>query len=1213
MNSKRLGGWVGTIALTLTFLAGAANAFAQVTGTITGSVGDNVGVVPGVTVTATETTLGVNRNTTTNENGLFRLLSLPPGTYTIKVEMDGFKPVTMNDIRLSSAEIRDLGKLTLAAGGVSESVTITAEVTPVQTATSSRAQTLTGDTLTTIQVKGRDLFGLLRTLPGVMDPNQNRDFTSWTSANNVSINGATTQSKSVVVDGFAANDEGGCGTAYVNPNIDAVGEVQVIANGFTAENGRNTGGLIQITTKSGTNQLKGSAWYNGRRDQFNSNDFFRKKNGNPKPFYAVNISGYSVGGPVVIPGAIDSRSSTRKLYFFASQEFTDDKRPSTQTRTNLPTALERTGNFSDTRLSTTSDNGKVQPIIDPNTGIAFPGNIIPANRINPLGQAMLNLLPLPNGILTTVAADVWKSNDLQDTTPLHDRKNFVARVDAVITQNMRGSVKWLQDSDNSITFNALAPGLGQINNYVPGKVVTGALSQVLGAAMVNEINVGFGYNRWGHKIERGGGLDFANYTSRYQQNIGIFPARIEPFGAYGDPQLSLNQRDEYPYLPDMLYSGGDRAGLASYRPTGGNGPLPKLNISERISAQDDLSITKGRHNLKFGIYTEYSIKTEPGSSGYAGVYNFGHDATNPLSTGNGYANALLGNFTSYSELSNRVDASRRHWQTDGYAQDSWRVNSRLTLDYGLRFTHSGSIYEVRHQNSAFDPTQWSAANAPLLYLPVCSTGVPGNQTCSSANRRAIDPRNPGVLLPQYLTGNLVPGTGSINNGIIYDGLPGKKQGWYFDLPYLVAAPRVGMAWDINGDGKSALRASTGIFYNFPRASDTYRFTRGPDISLNRTINNSNFDDILAAAAAGTGFNSQPATSNLANPGIKLETSYQANVAYQRDIGFSTVAEVAYVGNFGRNGQRRQTINNVPLYAFGGPKYQFNVDAVNANFARQPYPGVGNIEKYATNEVSLNYNAMQVSVQRRLSHGLQMGVAYTLSKGEGRTGWDYYTENYLGGQEALDARYYGPTGNDRRHNLVINYSYNIPTATQLPVLKQIVTDWQVSGLTQFLSGVARTPTCGLSGTQAGVYNQDPSLTGVDMRCQLTGQDVNSFVADASLPVEEQLHFNPAAFTRVRIANGATVGNFGDQPVGQVRNPGWWNQDFTLARRIPVQIGRGGSARIQFQIYNLFNMTQFTTVAIAQSFNASNVNQTSNIGQYTETTNPRQMGLTIRFDY
>jgi hypothetical protein len=256
--------------------------------------------------------------------------------------------------------------------------------------------------------------------------------------------------------------------------------------------------------------------------------------------------------------------------------------------------------------------------------------------------------------------------------------------------------------------------------------------------------------------------------------------------------------------------------------------------------------------------------------------------------------------------------------------------------------------------------------------------------------------------------------------------------------------------------------------------------------------------------------------------------------------------------------------------------------------------------------------MQLSVQRRLSHGLQLGMAYTLSHAYGITGWDYYTE-LLSGQDGLNQRYYGPTTNDRKHNLVFNYSYNVPTFSKVAVLKQILSDWQVSGVTQLLSGTALTPTCGLQSGVAGIYNTDPTLSGGTLRCQMTGQSLTDFVADSSKPVEEQLHFNPAAFTRVRIANGATVGAFGDEPTGQLRNPAWWNQDFTLARRIPVPIGRGGSARIQFQVFNLFNLVQFTTMDIAQSFNAAGVNQSATVGQYRETTLPRQMGLTLRFDY
>src|SRR5207247_10823093 len=195
---------------------------------------------------------------------------------------------------------RDLGKVMLQLGSIQENLTVTAEVTPLQNSDSSRMKTITGEDLSNIQVKGRDMYAMLSILPGVQNTKLNRDFATWTSAAAITINGAPTINKDLRVDGINIVDEGGCSTGFVNLNMDAVGEVQVITNGYTAENGRNNGGLISVVTKSGTSQLKASGWYNGRRDRFNENDYFRKVNNQPKPLYRVNIGGYSVGGPVVI-------------------------------------------------------------------------------------------------------------------------------------------------------------------------------------------------------------------------------------------------------------------------------------------------------------------------------------------------------------------------------------------------------------------------------------------------------------------------------------------------------------------------------------------------------------------------------------------------------------------------------------------------------------------------------------------------------------------------------------------------------------------------------------------------------------------------------------------------------------------------------------------------------------------------------------------------
>ena len=195
-------------------------------------------------------------------------------------------------------------------------ILVTAFVTPVQTSTSQLQRTVTGDQITMIQVKGRDIFGMMKILPGVVDKTYFiGDFTTTTAGRGLSINGGNSLNKNTTIDGVPVGEEGGDGTTIVTPNIDAIGEVTVITNGYKAENGRQSSGLVSIVTKSGTNAL-GAQVRNARRDEWNANDYLRKKQGAAKPFFEVNISGYSIGGPVVIPKLIDSRTSEKKVFLF---------------------------------------------------------------------------------------------------------------------------------------------------------------------------------------------------------------------------------------------------------------------------------------------------------------------------------------------------------------------------------------------------------------------------------------------------------------------------------------------------------------------------------------------------------------------------------------------------------------------------------------------------------------------------------------------------------------------------------------------------------------------------------------------------------------------------------------------------------------------------------------------------------------------------------
>lgn len=221
---------------------------------------------------------------------------------------------------------------------------------------------------------------------------------------------------------------------------------------------------------------------------------------------------------------------------------------------------------------------------------------------------------------------------------------------------------------------------------------------------------------------------------------------------------------------------------------------------------------------------------------------------------------------------------------------------------------------------------------------------------------------------------------------------------------------------------------------------------------------------------------------------------------------------------------------------------------------------------------------------------------------------------LYGKAGIRDRYYGPPSvsqaQDRRHILVIHYGYAIPNpARNVPFLKLLVGGWEASGVTQFMTGNAVDPSCGTN--LGGVANTDPSLSGVGVRCELTGEPIFSgYTPDPNLPFEDQPHFNLNAFRRP-LPNGS-IGNLGNAPVGVFRNPSWWNWDFTLARRVPIKVGPGANLRIQFQLYNMWNQVQFTTLGASYNFTA-NGNNNTNTGKYTATTNPLNAGVTFRLDF
>ena len=309
-------------AIVLAALALSAGAYAQtVTGSVVGIVVDPAGsVVPFATVQLTNQGTSATLTTTTDNAGLFRFNNLLQAAYSVSVQAKGFKTRIEKDITIGLAENRDLGKTILELGSVSDTVTVAAEATPVQTSTAERSSVIDGNQLNNEAIRGREMMSFMRMLPGVVDTTVAREATGGSVLGGLSFNGSTGLT-GFMVDGIPDMDTG-CANCFTHfePNIDAIGEVKVLTSNYQAEFGRNAGGSIQVVTKSGTQQFHGSGWWTHRHEEFNSNDFFNNITGLPNSRYRYNIAGWSLGGPVFVPKHFNV--SKTKVFFFASQEYT---------------------------------------------------------------------------------------------------------------------------------------------------------------------------------------------------------------------------------------------------------------------------------------------------------------------------------------------------------------------------------------------------------------------------------------------------------------------------------------------------------------------------------------------------------------------------------------------------------------------------------------------------------------------------------------------------------------------------------------------------------------------------------------------------------------------------------------------------------------------------------------------------------------------------
>src|SRR5205814_1155370 len=341
-------------------------------------------------VTLTNVSTSESRTATTNEVGVFSLVAVQPDTYNLRVEQSGFKAYTRSRLVISANERVAVGDIMLQVGDVTETISVSAEVAQVQTNSSEHSATLTTNQVQNLTARGRDVVSMLRTIPGVQYQADQDSVGGSYGTGTPNIGGAGSGTNILAVDGVVSNDQGTPNVFSSVTTLDAIGEVKVLLNSYQAEYAGNGGPIVQVVTRGGGKEIHGSAYEYIRNDWLNANDFFNNRNSVRRPRYRYNTFGGSLGGPVYIPGHWNQ--SKTKMFAFYNVEQALISTPGSLNSYTMPTALERQGDFS----QTLDVSGKLIPITDTATGLPFAGNVIPKNRLNPNGQALMNILPQPN-------------------------------------------------------------------------------------------------------------------------------------------------------------------------------------------------------------------------------------------------------------------------------------------------------------------------------------------------------------------------------------------------------------------------------------------------------------------------------------------------------------------------------------------------------------------------------------------------------------------------------------------------------------------------------------------------------------------------------------------------------------------------------------------------------------------------------------------------
>jgi len=1146
------------------------------TGQISGVVIDQTGaVVAGAKVQLVHDLTKNTREFATEANGAFVFPNLIPGEYSIRVQVAGFKTYEQRRIIVSSSERVDLHKLTLEVGGISSIVEVSAEAARVQTSSSERAGLINPTMVETMPNRGRDYLGLLRGLPGVLDT-ANRNAPGDTGA--PQVNGGQTGQFLVTLDGVPNQDVGfTAGSGFITPSVDAIGEVKVMLSGSQAEYGARSGGQMSVSVKSGTANFHGSGYYFWRHEMFNANEFNNNVLRVAKPKYRYKNPGYTIGGPIIIPGT-GFNKDRNKLFFFFSHDILLRSSTTTSTMT-FPTQIERNGDFSQSYDSITNT---VITLKNPTTGQPLAGNILPLSLQSSVGQKLLNLFPLPN---TTDPSGRHGYNAMYVLPTDNPSNNEIARVDWNVSKKTVAYGRYIRDykgtkGNCAMYLICFISGFGTGTRWpmldgayeVRSNGLLGTVIHTFTPRIVNEFSYGINW------IDQIASVNDTQLQTLTRTATGITQSLLPSF-------YSANPRNLIPGIQfNRANSGGSIGSVASL---GFDNRFPFHGTEKVHTYIDNISYIKGPHNTKFGVYIEHTSRftTRGVGSGGAGVgagifnglYDFGSDAFNGYDTGWGFANALAGVVTSYQESSRAGTGHSVYNRYEWFAQDNWKVSRRLTLDFGVRFTIAQPANSVDQPLSVFMPASYSASANPKLIMPACKTGI---TSCpSGANRIAVDPTN-GQLLPQTLIGALsnVAGT-PYQAATIF-------KGSYYNTPPIAVSPRFGFSWDVLGNGKLAVRGGFGILYDTATGSvdDVLTLTDVPPATYIQTLNYTTLAGMQTAPNYYRVSNMTAGTKD-----YSLPSTYNYHLGVQRDLGLGMVLDVSYVGNTTRHQATTIDLNAIaPGTTWSGSTFvdyhNFNpaiLDSTNnqplpTNLLR-PYKGYGSITYRQWNGDS-NYNSMQTSLTRRFGARLMFVGNYTFSR----------TLTYSKVPFYPDKLSYSP-GATRKHNLNVNWNYKIPDGSRFlknPVTKLALDGWQFAGIFTALSGSATTVSYTVTGVPSGFNFSGSPTTGIS-RIQIA--DPPNIFTTPKDPMDYGL--NPAAFAVPPLS----AHGLGNGPPVLFWGPGSWNFDMSLFKAFKLSKSESRTLEFRVETYNTFNHPNYgnPNTSFQTAWNGGNFGPNTNL--------------------